>query len=48
VGVALLIGMRVMLAVHRYPSDWITLKRERSKNRQQIFDWLDEAQAAVR
>jgi hypothetical protein len=46
--VALSVGMRVMLAMHRHPSDWIALQRQRSEDRQQVFERLDEAQAAVR
>ena len=47
VGVALSIGMRVMLAMNRHPSDRIALQRERSENRQQVFDRLNEPQTAV-
>ena len=48
VGITLLIGVRVMLAVHRHPSDRIALQRQRSENRQQVFERFEEAQAAVR
>ncbi len=47
-GIALLIGMRMMLAVHRHPSDRIALKSERSENRQQVFERFEKAQAAMR
>jgi hypothetical protein len=34
--------MRVMLAMHRYPSDWIALQRQRSENRKQVFERFKE------
>src|SRR5579864_5923999 len=36
-GIAFLVSIGVMLAVHRYPSDWIALQRQRSEDRKQVF-----------
>jgi hypothetical protein len=48
VGIALLIGVRVVLAMHRHPANRIALERKRSENRQQIFQRFEKAQTTVR
>ena len=45
--IAFMIGVRVVLAVHRDPSDGIALQCQRSKNRQHVFERLAQSKTAV-
>ena len=46
--IVVVIGMRVMLAMNRDPADRIALQRQRSKEREEIFERFAQPKAAMR
>ena len=46
--IAFVVGMGVMLAMNGDPTNRIALERERSEDGKKIFEWLTQANAAMR